>query len=198
MIHDNIDDNLMIKLKKLLRGNDINGLYPSREWKECITPLIAAVVKHNTDICSYLLKQGADPNIPSQCGWTRLHYVSLSTAPLVFVEKLLEAKADPNRCHAFTPLLTAATNDREDVVNMLLSAGALVALLPITYPEHPVQNKKLSEMIHKIASKGNEFLQFGSRSRCGGKRSHRVDDQQRAKVQTQSRRMLKPSLLLDF
>ncbi|XP_039862217.1 uncharacterized protein LOC120717981 [Simochromis diagramma] len=145
------------KLKKLLRDNDINGLYPSREWSQCITPLIAAVVKHNRDLCTYLLKQGADPNKPSQYGWTPLHYVSLSKAPLFFVEKLLEAKADPNGCHVFTPLLTAANNDREDVVNVLLSAGAPVALLPVTHPEHPVQNKRLSEMIHKIASKGNEF-----------------------------------------
>uniref|UniRef100_A0A3B4HDH5 Uncharacterized protein n=1 Tax=Pundamilia nyererei TaxID=303518 RepID=A0A3B4HDH5_9CICH len=145
------------KLKKLLRDNDINGLYPSREWSQCITPLIAAVVKHNRDLYTYLLKQGADPNKSSQYGWTPLHYVSLSKAPLFFVEKLLEAKADPNGCHVFTPLLTAANNDREDVVNVLLSAGAPVALLPVTHPEHPVQNKRLSEMIHKIASKGNEF-----------------------------------------
>ncbi|KAL4006608.1 MFS transporter (organic cation transporter) [Sarotherodon galilaeus] len=144
------------KLEKLLRHNDINGLYPSREWKQCITPLIAAVVNHNADICTYLLKQGADPNISSQYGWSPLHYVSLSKAPLFFVEKLLEAKADPNGCGVFTPLLTAANNDREDVVNVLLSAGALVALLPVT-PEHSVHNKRLSEMIHKIASKGNEF-----------------------------------------
>uniref|UniRef100_A0AAX7V494 Uncharacterized protein n=1 Tax=Astatotilapia calliptera TaxID=8154 RepID=A0AAX7V494_ASTCA len=145
------------ELMKLLRDNNINGLYPSREWKECITPLIAAVVKHNRDLCTYLLKQGADPNKPSQYGWTPLHYVSLSKAPLFFVEKLIEAKADPNGCHDFTPLLTAANNDREDVVNVLLSAGAPVALLPVTHPEHSVHNKRLSEMIHKIASKGNEF-----------------------------------------
>ncbi|XP_019203152.1 uncharacterized protein LOC102081836 [Oreochromis niloticus] len=144
------------KLKKLLRGNDINGLYPSREWKQCITPLIAAIVKHNRDICSYLLKQGADPNVPSQYGWSPLHYVSLSKAPLFFVEKLLEAKADLNGCHAFTPLHTAATNDREDVVNVLLSAGAPVTLLPIS-PEHSVHNKRISEMISNIASKGNEL-----------------------------------------
>ncbi|XP_039463903.1 uncharacterized protein LOC116333111 [Oreochromis aureus] len=145
------------KLKKLLRGNEINGLYPSRDCKQCITPLIAAVVKHNRDICTYLLKQGADPNIPSEYGWTPLHYVSLSKAPLFFVDEFLKANADPNGCHAFTPLLTAANNDREDVVNVLLSAGALVTLLPINHPEHSVQNKRLSEMIHKIASKGNEF-----------------------------------------
>uniref|UniRef100_A0A669CEP5 Protein kinase domain-containing protein n=1 Tax=Oreochromis niloticus TaxID=8128 RepID=A0A669CEP5_ORENI len=145
------------KLEKLLRHNDINGLYPSREWKQCITPLIAAVVNHNADICTYLLKQGADPNISSQYGWTPLHYVSLSKAPLFFVEKLLEAKADPNGCGVFTPLLTAANNDREDVVNVLLSAGASVTLLPVTHPEHSVHNKRLSEMIHKIASKGNEL-----------------------------------------
>ncbi|KAL4006675.1 DENN domain-containing protein 5 [Sarotherodon galilaeus] len=145
------------KLKKLLRDNDINGHYPSREWKQCITPLIAAVVNHNRELCTYLLKQGADPNIPSQYGWTPLHYVPLSKAPLFFVEKLLEAKADLNGCHVFTPLLTAANNDREDVVNVLLSAGAPVTLLPVTHPEHSVHNKRLSEMIHKIASKGNEF-----------------------------------------
>ncbi|KAL4006680.1 myotubularin-related protein 5/13 [Sarotherodon galilaeus] len=145
------------KLTKLLRHNDINGLYPSREWKQCITPLIAAVVNHNRNLCTYLLKQGADPNIPSQYGWSPLHYVSLSKAPLFFVEKLLEAKADLNGCHVFTPLLTAASNDREDVVNVLLSAGAPVTLLPINHPEHSVHRKRLSAMIHKIASKGNKF-----------------------------------------
>lgn len=83
----------------------------------------------------------------------------LQSSPLLFVEKLLEAKASPNGCnlHRFTPLQTAAINDRDDVLKLLISAGALVTLLPLTDPEHIIHNKKISEMINNLASKGNKL-----------------------------------------
>ncbi|XP_033465761.2 uncharacterized protein LOC117246126 [Epinephelus lanceolatus] len=141
------------ELKNLLKDNNINEVYPCREWNDYITPLIAAVVNHNEEICILLLQQGADPNKASQNGLTPLHYVSLSKAPLAFVEKLLETKANPNGCdliqrNSLTPLQTAAISDRDDVMKVLISAGALVTILPVTDPEHITHNQKMSQMVH--------------------------------------------------
>ncbi|XP_026189312.1 uncharacterized protein LOC113146188 isoform X2 [Mastacembelus armatus] len=148
------------KLKKLINANNINDLYPCKEWNDYITPLIAAIVNHKDDICSLLLRQGADPNRESKSRWTPLHYVSLSKAHPVFVQQLLKAKANPNGCNPvqrLTPLQTAAIHDREDVMKDLISAGALVTLLPVTDPEHIIHNKRISEKIHHLESKGNEL-----------------------------------------
>ncbi|XP_034413291.1 probable serine/threonine-protein kinase ireA isoform X2 [Cyclopterus lumpus] len=147
------------KLKQILNVNNINQVYPCKEWNDCLTPLIAAVVYHNRDIFTFLLQQGVDPNRASQTGLTPLHYVSLSKAPVLFVEKLLKAKAEPNVWNPFTPLTplqTAAINDRKDVFKVLLSAGALVTLLPPTDPEY-IHNRKISQMIHTLASKGERL-----------------------------------------
>ncbi|XP_069561260.1 uncharacterized protein [Brachyistius frenatus] len=149
------------KLKILLKDSNINAVYPCRKWGDYITPLIAAVVNHNSVIFTYLLSQGVDPNFFSQKGLSPLHYATLSKAPVSFVEKLLEAKADPNgsipmEAQIVTPVQTAAVNDREDIVKMLLSAGALVTLLPPNHPEHSFYNEKIAQMIHNFASKGDE------------------------------------------
>uniref|UniRef100_A0A3B4TUH6 Uncharacterized LOC111231614 n=1 Tax=Seriola dumerili TaxID=41447 RepID=A0A3B4TUH6_SERDU len=152
-----IDKNLK-NLKKLLKDGDIHKVFPCIKCNDYITPLIAAVVNHKEDICSYLLQQEVDPNAASQNGWTPLHFVSMSRAPPIFVRKLLEAKAHPNVCtlQQYTPLHIAAINDREDVVKELLSAGALVTVLP-SHPEHISHNKKIVKIIHNLASKGHEL-----------------------------------------
>nr|XP_033465755.1 uncharacterized protein LOC117246125 isoform X2 [Epinephelus lanceolatus] len=153
-------NNNLKKLKTLLKDNSIDGFYPCREWNDYITPLIAAVVNHNRDIFTFLLQQGADPNKASQNNLTPLHYVSISKAPLFFVEKLLEAKANPNGSSArqrFTPLQAAAISDRDDVMKVLISAGAPIPLLPVTDPEHNIHNEKISQMVHNLASNGNTF-----------------------------------------
>uniref|UniRef100_A0A3Q1IX32 Uncharacterized protein n=2 Tax=Anabas testudineus TaxID=64144 RepID=A0A3Q1IX32_ANATE len=148
------------KLKKLLKDNDINALYPCKERNDYITPLIAAVISHNEDICSFLLKEGADPNTASQNGFTPLDYVSLSRAPLVFVRILLEKTPKLNEYSIIqpcTPLHTAAINGRVDVMKELISAGALVTPLLPNNPNFMSYNKKISEMIHQIASTGDEM-----------------------------------------
>ncbi|XP_068569559.1 serine/threonine-protein kinase/endoribonuclease ire-1 [Cebidichthys violaceus] len=154
-----IDKNLQ-DLKNLLKDN-INDVYPCTEWNDYVTPLIAAVVSHKEDILFFLLQEGADPNKVSQNGLTPLHYVSLSKAPLAFVTKLLEVKADPNRSDVIqqrSPLQTAAIEKRADVLKELVSAGALVTILPATVPEHINHNKCISQMIHQLASEEDEFF----------------------------------------
>ncbi|TNN55370.1 putative serine/threonine-protein kinase irlA [Liparis tanakae] len=151
-----IINNNLKKLKKILKPDNINQPYPCKEWNDCLTPLIAAVVFNNKAIFTFLLEQGADPNGISQNVLTALHYVSIAKAPVVFVEKLLKAKANPNGgnpIQRFTPVQAAAIEDRDDVVKVLISAGAVVTLLPATDPE-PDLNKKISRMIHTLASKG--------------------------------------------
>ncbi|XP_004554467.3 uncharacterized protein LOC101478597 [Maylandia zebra] len=156
-----ITNNDLRKLKKLLKDNNVNGVYPCSKWGDYITPLISAVVNHNTDICSYLVRQGADTNIPSQLQWTPLHYVSYSKAPLHFVALLLEAKASPDGRSAPvqqeipTPLQVAAFEDREDIMKRLISAGALVTLPPINDPQWFINSKKISQMINHLASNGD-------------------------------------------
>uniref|UniRef100_A0A3P8U2T9 Protein kinase domain-containing protein n=1 Tax=Amphiprion percula TaxID=161767 RepID=A0A3P8U2T9_AMPPE len=162
-IIQSIMDNNLEKLQKLLKDKNPNELYPGREWG-LITPLIAAVVDHNREICTYLLRQGVDPNRPSGCDWTPLHYVLLSNAPVVFVMKLLEAKANPNGWSAMetTPLQLAAVYDRGDVMNVLLFAGAMITLMPETYHNHMIHNKRIAEMIHNFTSKGDDqFSKIG-------------------------------------
>uniref|UniRef100_A0A671YYC6 Protein kinase domain-containing protein n=1 Tax=Sparus aurata TaxID=8175 RepID=A0A671YYC6_SPAAU len=153
-------DNNLKKLKKLLKkNNNINELYPCTECNDYISPLTAAVVTHNRDIFTFLLQQGANPNNVSEQGFTPLHYVSLYKAPLDFVELLLEARANPKGCNLqpFTPLQAAAINDREDVVKVLISAGAPVTHFPVTHPQHVTDNEKISQMIQKLASKGDKL-----------------------------------------
>ncbi|XP_042368705.1 uncharacterized protein LOC121962512 [Plectropomus leopardus] len=181
-IIQNIIDGNLEELKKLLKDNKINELYPCTECSDYITPLTAAVVNHNRDIFTFLLDQGADPNGASQNGLVPLYYVSQSKAPLLFAEKLLEAKADPNgwiphffdisgrKKPPFTPLQIAAISDREDVVKVLISAGARVTLLPVAFDDDDyyyydsedyenalIRNEKISQVIHNLASKGDQF-----------------------------------------
>ncbi|XP_028330507.1 2-5A-dependent ribonuclease-like isoform X2 [Gouania willdenowi] len=156
-----IMNNDLKNLKKLLKEHNIKMKYPCRECNDYITPLIAAVVSHNMDISSYLLCQGSNPDHPSKKGLTPLHYASLSKAPSVFVEQLLKANANPNSWNLSdlrpSPLQTATLEDREDVVKLLLSAGAFVTFLPRTHPEHFDCLEKMLRIFKNLASKGDTF-----------------------------------------
>ncbi|KAI5627424.1 hypothetical protein C0J50_13024, partial [Silurus asotus] len=122
-----IIDNRLKKLKKLVKGNNINGLYSSAIWNDDVSLLTAATVCGNEEICNFLLGENADPNIKSANGLTPLHYAAKTPGvPLNIMRRLLAAKANPDGHpqHQFTPLQFAATNDRLDMFQVLLEAGA--------------------------------------------------------------------------
>ena len=85
--------------------------------------------------------------------------MSLYKASLDFVEKLLEARANPDGCdlQVYSPLQAAAINDRGDDVNVLISAGTAVTKLLVTHPQHVTHNDKINQMIHNFASKGDKL-----------------------------------------
>lgn len=154
-----IIENNIKKLKKLRKDNNINELYPCAKCNDHITPLIASVINHQRDICTFLLQEGADPNLSSLRGFTPLYFVSMSKASGFFVEKLLEAKADPNGHprQKISPLQIAIITDREDVFKALISADGLVTLLPSDYPNQIPGNEKILRKICDLASKGDEL-----------------------------------------
>ncbi len=152
-----IIDNKLKKLLKLIGGRDINGLYSSEVWKDDVTPLTAAVLCRNEEICTYLLKKSADPNKPSTNGCTPLHYAaSTPGVPLSIVKRLLAANANPdgNEPQIFTPLQYGAYRDREDIVKALIEAGASPES---NYGVNPEFDKKVERMIHQISSQGEVF-----------------------------------------
>ncbi|XP_051756602.1 uncharacterized protein LOC127516227 isoform X3 [Ctenopharyngodon idella] len=158
-----IIDNKTERLQKLLKGRDINGLYSSEDWKDDVTPLTAAVICKNEEICSYLLKESADPNKHSTNGQTPLHYAAFTTGvPLSIVKRLLAAKANPNglkdlnglELQIFTPLQFAVDHDREDIVKALIEAGASPAR---NYEANQEIDKKVERMIRRLSSQGEVF-----------------------------------------
>ncbi|XP_071189875.1 uncharacterized protein [Salvelinus alpinus] len=149
-----IINNNLERLKKLIRGKDINALYPCVELQDEVTPLIAAVAFSNQEICTFLLGKGADPNKPSKRYLAPLHYAGLRNVPVNIVTTLLEAKADPNGLaeQPFFPLQLA--HDREDIVKELLKSGALMWL---NHGVHPAIDQKLATIIRNFAEESEFF-----------------------------------------
>ncbi|XP_056318409.1 serine/threonine-protein kinase/endoribonuclease IRE1 [Danio aesculapii] len=145
------------RLRKCIRGRDINGLYSCEDQNEDITLLTAAVICRNEDICTYLLGEGADPNKHSTNGKTPLHYTAFTAGvPLSIVKRLLAAKANPNGhvLQRFTPLQCAADFGREDIVKALLEAGASPER---NYGRYPHVDKKVKAMIYQLSSQSDEY-----------------------------------------
>lgn len=149
-----IIDNKLKRLCQLLKGRDINSLYSSEVWKDDVTPLIAAVICKNEEICSHLLKESADPNKHSTNGQTPLHYAALTTGvPLSIVERLIAAKANPDGhgLQKFTPLQCAVYCGHEDIVKALIEAGASAVK---HYGLNPELDKKVETMMCQLYSQG--------------------------------------------
>ncbi|XP_043101703.1 uncharacterized protein LOC122349643 [Puntigrus tetrazona] len=152
-----IIENKPERFRKLIRGRDINGLYPSELWKDEVTLLTAAVLCRNEEICSYLLGESADPNIFSTKGWAPLHYAALTPGvPLSIVKRLLAAKANPDgyQLQLFTPIQYAVDHDHEDIVKALVEAGASPV---INYGVHSALDKKMERMIHQLSLQDKVF-----------------------------------------
>ncbi|XP_036813976.1 uncharacterized protein LOC118942940 isoform X1 [Oncorhynchus mykiss] len=152
-----IINNNLKRLKKLIRGKDINALYPCVELQDEVTPLIAAVAFANQEICTFLLGKGADPNKPSKRYLAPLHYAGLREVPVKIVTTLLEAKADPNGLaeQPFFPIQLA--HDREDIVKELLKSGALIWL---NHGVHPAIDQKLATIIGNFAEESGFFFKI--------------------------------------
>ncbi|CAL8241836.1 unnamed protein product [Merluccius merluccius] len=148
------------ELKRLLKKHDINGIYPCKELNDEVSPLIAAVAFQKENIFSFLLRKSANPNTWSRNHWEPLHWASIDKVPLFFVQKLLAAKADPNGAIdnyievILTPVQAAAFNDRDDIVEALIGAGAVVTNFPLTCLHYDAYDEKLSKMLHHLASNG--------------------------------------------
>ncbi|XP_017569457.1 uncharacterized protein LOC108437100 isoform X1 [Pygocentrus nattereri] len=145
------------KLKKLLRGCDINGLYSSALWSDDLTLLSAAAGSANEEICDFLLREQADPNKASTNRLVPLHYAACTQGvPLSIVKRLLAAKANPDghQTQFFTPLQFAADNNREDMVEALIDAGASIDR---NYRLHPDIGKKLETIVHRLPSGTEAF-----------------------------------------
>ncbi|KAM9422215.1 uncharacterized protein ACWYII_020051 isoform 2-T3 [Salvelinus alpinus] len=155
-----IIDKKLKKLKKLIRGGkNLNGLYSCAKLNDDVTPLIAAVAFRNDNICSFLLKEGANPNIQSTNGWVPLHYATLSKAPVSLVSRLIAAEADPEgtQIQIFTPLQLAANNDREDIVKELMMSGACAER---NLKAYPATDQKIASMIKRFSSESENFVKL--------------------------------------
>ncbi|KAK0132092.1 hypothetical protein N1851_033112 [Merluccius polli] len=146
------------ELKRLLKKHDINGIYPCKELKDEVSPLIAAVAFQKESIFSFLLRKAANPNTRSRNRWAPLHWASFDKVPLFFVEKLLAAKADPNGAIDNevipTPVQAAAIYDRDDIAEALIGAGAVVTTFSLNCHQHDAYDEKVSKMLHRLASNG--------------------------------------------
>ncbi|NQV75031.1 MAG: ankyrin repeat domain-containing protein [Bacteroidetes bacterium] len=93
------------------------------------TPLSISSYFGNEDITHLLLLNGADPNIPSNNGYTIYPIHSAVAANYTMITKmLLEAGADINvvQMSGATPLHSAASNGNIELLIVLLEAGANV------------------------------------------------------------------------
>lgn len=152
-----IIDNKPKRLKKLIKGNNINGLYSSASWNDDVTLLTAAAICGNEEICNFLLGEKADPNILSTNCLTCLHYAAKTPGvPLNIVRRLIAAKANPDghQQQPFSPLQFAASNDRLDMLNALIEAGAVPER---NYGVNADFDKKVESLINKLPS-GNEVV----------------------------------------
>ena len=84
----------------------------------CITPLMLAVIRGYTEICQYLLENGANKDIISADRRTLLHFASHSSHTAVF-DMLIEKGVDPfgKDISGRTPFHSAARNGAAEIVD---------------------------------------------------------------------------------
>lgn len=91
------------------------------------TPLIVAAANNQTKVISLLLKQRADINLCTSTGRSALHWAAAKRhieACKTFVSEGASALTKARDCEGLTPLHYASLSDEEDLVAVLLKAGA--------------------------------------------------------------------------
>lgn len=120
----NSDANKIINLL-LENGADINK--PANRMGDAFTPLMAACEVENPIMVFHLLRKGANPNFVNSENEYAMSLIKM-TSPRAksIIELLLEYNADPNIKDALrnTPIMHAASNNRGDIVRLLLRNGA--------------------------------------------------------------------------
>jgi hypothetical protein len=125
------------------QGADKNA----RHTDNRMTSLHKAITRRNTEVYTYLLSAGADPDVATIRGYVPLHTVATANNPDI-VNLLLDYNADPNAysqpgtldSYGETPLLSAGLRNSRSAFTALLRAGA-DPLLPV------IHNESLSEKI---------------------------------------------------
>jgi ankyrin repeat protein len=100
----------------------------NKHSKDGFTPLGFAAFFGRPDVASFLLREGADPNIASSNDFkvAPIHS-SVAAKNLEITQMLLDRGANPNaqQQNDVTPLQGAAHNNSLDIVRALLNAGAI-------------------------------------------------------------------------
>lgn len=125
------------------QGADINA----RHTDNRMSSLHKAITRRNTDIYTYLLCAGANPNVATIRGFTPMHTVATANNPDI-VNLLLDYGAEPNAYSQSgtldslgeTPLYSAGQRNCRGAFVALLRAGA-DPLLPVS------QNESIAEKI---------------------------------------------------
>lgn len=156
-------------------GTDPNGKNQHGE-----TALFKAINANRLDLVQLLLERKADPNLPGpkHMLWPSVHKpeilevllskgVDLRLAPGILelatsvnsveaVNALLRHNADPNakKDGIYTPLCSAIRDDREDLVDKLLAAGADPNLAALDYPTHKCVTYHRPHLLVKVLKAG--------------------------------------------
>ena len=115
--------------KVLQKGADINTPSSTRfGW----TPLISGIYNHKEDVVDFLIKQGANPNIPDNNGETPLVWaIKVWNSNTNLVAKLLKSGADPKVQSRF----------REDAFDVARTQSNALELLRILESQQKLTNR---------------------------------------------------------
>jgi ankyrin repeat protein len=100
-----------------------NGAELDARKEKGITPLMEAIFAHHEKTASILLDAKANANIVDETGRTALGYAVLERQPEI-IQKLIQAKADPNKGELDRPIFWAIKYADTNAANLLLQAGA--------------------------------------------------------------------------
>lgn len=115
----------------------LNELDAQMGW----TPLYRAVICRHEDVVRFLLRRGANPNIPTKVGEYPLHQAA-ETGQIEVAEALLQQYADPNvqQNYGETALHISASKNYSELVLLLLKYKANAGLKDFVYGRTPLHS----------------------------------------------------------